>query len=138
MTLYSLLLRGPIDKPLQYQVDRIHDVNHGEWELAIASASLIYEKNIPRTLAAISCNYILGQNISVTNELIPDRQILGITTIGKNAGEKHTISFKRDFFIINCAHPVLSVWIESIEEVEGRTPLSGATIYLYLYLRRRR
>ncbi len=135
MGIFTLLLIGPINKPLEFQVLRLYNVNEGEWEIAIASASIIYDVKIPRTLASISCNYVRGQSINEKNEVVATRQILGITTIGRAAGEKHTISFKRDYFIINRPDPILSVYIENLE---GSEQFSGATVYLYMYLRRRR
>ncbi len=137
MSVHTLLLSGPVEKPLQFPIARLFKISEGEWEIAIASTSLIYKKTIDRTLAGISSNFVMGQNISSNNEVIAERQLLGITTIGKVAGEKHTISFKRDFFIINQAGPVLSFFVENIEK-EEREPLSGAHAFLYLYLRRRR
>ena len=135
MSVYTLLLSGPIDRPLEFPLLRLYNVNEGEWELAIASASFHYSKKISRSLATFSCNYVVGQGINDNKEIVSERQILGVTTIGKNVGEKHTISFKRDFFIINRPDPILSFYVYNIETAETFT---GATLYLYLYLRRRR
>ncbi len=137
MAVHTLLLSGPIEKPLQFPVLRLHCVNEGEWELAIASVSLVYNKRIPRSLAAISCNYVLTSNINKNKDIISSNQILGITTIGKSIGEKHTIiSFKRDYFVINRADPTLFFYFKNLEKEEE--PFAGATVYLYLYLRRKR
>ncbi len=135
MAVHTLLLSGPIEKPLEFPVLRLYNVNEGEWEIAIASASLVYTQDIPRTLVTLSCNYVSSQGVNQQQEIVAVSQILGLTTIGKPAGEKHTISFKRDFFIINRPDPVLSFTLKNLDTSEQ---LVGADVYLYLYLKRRR
>ncbi len=136
MSLHSVIIQGPINTKLSYSIGRIFNIEDGEWEIAVASLNLSYTSRIPRAIIGICVNYVQTQFVK-NNSIEADEEIIGITCIGnKNVGEKYTIAFRRDFFVVNRPSQVLTMTIKSVEGEMADFDLEGAYVVVNFLLRR--
>lgn len=129
MKLKSILVQGPINKPLSYKLGQADpSVLKGVWEMAIASVSYKLTKEISKTFI-ISSNFVQdravveeGSNKGTLQEI---SSVLAVATISGKPNYIGTIGIKgRDFFEINSVSSILELRIldaETLKEVEGAT-----------------
>ena len=138
--LKPIVLRGTIDQTLKYPLGQIENIQEGEWQLSLISVSFIYDnKNkhpaeIPRKVLKVTSNYVLTTDINERSEKITVQAPLAVLRYGAAHASVATIGFRSQLcYTINNPEQELSIKFITIDT---NTMTSGASVFLYLVLKR--
>ncbi len=135
MTSFSVLLEGPINTVLKYNVGLLENLNEGLWELAISSVAFSYIEATQPSILKIQCNSVMGSFVNANLQVYTSERILQLVIFGgKAVGHKMVIGMKqRDYVLINKTQQILEV---TLKDVERNDFVSGANVYMTIVFRR--
>jgi hypothetical protein len=137
MKLKSVLVKGQIEKPLQYRLCHADpSMRRGVWEMAISSVSFKFTSRVSKSMT-LSSNFVQDQKINSKGALHTSPSVLAVLSVFGNKNSSKTIGFKdRDFFEITVSD-TLELNFAELTDDETVKEVKGAKAFVLLLFRQK-